>query len=59
MSTEGRRWLILLLIVRILSSKEVIKIWLFRNTVIGGGVTLCQSGYSAEGKPGVVFSFFY
>ena len=29
--TEGNRWLILLLIVRILSLQEVIKILLFRN----------------------------
>ena len=58
---EGRRWLILFLIVRILSLKKVIKILLFRDRgiLVCGGVTLCQPGYSAEEKPGVVFIFLY
>ena len=30
-----------------------------RNTGFDGGVTLCQPGYSAEEKPGVVLIFFY
>ena len=59
MPIEGRRWLILFLIVIILSLMKIIKIFRDRGILDLVEVTLCQPGYSAEEKPGVVFIFFY